>query len=107
MGQPCFCLKYEDKETMDIKKYIRNECLKINAVVENKEEAISLVASLAKKSGVLKKVSEKEIFEKMMDREKLSSTGFGRGIAIPHCAIDGIEEFVIGIITLQIGRAHV
>jgi PTS system nitrogen regulatory IIA component len=88
---------------MDIKKYIRNECLKINAVVENKEEAIRLVASLAKKSGVLKKVSEKEIFEKIMDREKLSSTGFGRGIAIPHCAIDGIEEFVIGIITLPQG----
>ncbi|MFP4548318.1 MAG: PTS sugar transporter subunit IIA [Fidelibacterota bacterium] len=88
---------------MDIKNYIREECVELNAVVTDKEETIRLIASIAKRCKVLKKISEKEIFEKMMTREKLSSTGFGKGIAIPHCAVEGIDEFVIGIVTLPQG----
>jgi len=88
---------------MDIKKYVKQECVAVNAVVEDKEKALQLIASIAKRNKALKKVSEEEIFNKMLDREKLSTTGFGNGIAIPHCAIPGIEEFVIGILTLPQG----
>jgi len=88
---------------MFIKKYLKNECVKVNAVVENKENALRLIASMAKNSNVLKNISEDEIFKKMIAREKLSTTGFGRGIAIPHCAIDGIDDFIIGVITLPQG----
>ncbi len=33
----------------------------------------------------------------------VGSTGFGNGIAIPHCAIDNISDFVIGIVTAPAG----
>lgn len=88
---------------MNIKDYVKQECIQINAMVDDKEDAIRQIATLAKKNEILKSVAEKEIFEKMMDREKLSTTGFGRGIAIPHCAIEGIDQFVIGIVTLPQG----
>lgn len=88
---------------MNIKKYLKQECVEINLVFENKEETLKHIASIAKNNPVLKSVNENEIFKKMMDREKLSTTGFGKGIAIPHCAIEGIDDFVIGIITLPQG----
>lgn len=40
--------------------------------------------------------SAKLIGERLSEREKLSSTGFGGGVAIPHGKIDGLEK-VIGI----------
>lgn len=37
-----------------------------------------------------------EVFDKLLEREKLGSTGLGQGTAIPHGRIAGIQE-VIGI----------
>ena len=39
-----------------------------------------LALSAARKTGL----DEREIFEALMQRERLGSTGFGRGVAIPH-----------------------
>jgi PTS system nitrogen regulatory IIA component len=36
-------------------------------------------------------------------RENLCSTGFGDGIAIPHCKLPGIQNFIAGIITVPDG----
>ncbi|MBN2279984.1 MAG: PTS sugar transporter subunit IIA [Candidatus Marinimicrobia bacterium] len=88
---------------MNIRNYIKPECIEINAVFEDKDDAIRQIASIAKRSETLAKIPEKKIYDKMMDREKLSTTGFGRAIAIPHCAIEGIDDFVIGIVTLPQG----
>lgn len=32
------------------------------------------------------------VIEGIEEREKLGSTGFGRGVAIPHARIDGLEK---------------
>jgi nitrogen PTS system EIIA component len=60
---------------------------------KTKEEAIAeLVEELD--------VDHKRVYEAIMHREKVISTGIGIGIAIPHAKISGILEFsvVIGII---------
>ncbi len=59
----------------------------------SREEAIaSLVSELD--------VDHKMVYEAIMQRERVISTGIGIGIAIPHAKISGIEEFnvVIGIV---------
>lgn len=59
----------------------------------SREEAIaSLVSELD--------VDHKVVYEAIMQRERVISTGIGIGIAIPHAKIAGIEEFnvVIGIV---------
>ncbi len=61
--------------------------------VKSKTEAISsLVAELD--------VDHKVVYEAIMQRERVISTGIGIGIAIPHAKISGMEEFhvVIGIV---------
>ena len=34
------------------------------------------------------------VLERMEDRERLGSTGFGRGVAIPHARLDGLTRAV-------------
>ncbi|RMR37860.1 PTS IIA-like nitrogen-regulatory protein PtsN [Pseudomonas syringae pv. coriandricola] len=40
------------------------------------------------------------VFTSLVAREKLGSTGFGNGIAIPHCRLPGCDEPVSAVIHL-------
>jgi PTS system nitrogen regulatory IIA component len=42
-----------------------------------------------------------EVLELLEEREKLGSTGFGRGVAIPHARIKGIQRPVAGLLRLK------
>ncbi len=37
---------------------------------------------------------ETDIFQLILEREKLGSTGMGRGVAIPHARVDGLEDII-------------
>jgi PTS system nitrogen regulatory IIA component len=39
----------------------------------------------------------------LQQRERIGTTGFGGGIAIPHCSLDDIEEFVVGLLIVSDG----
>ncbi|MBH3430383.1 PTS IIA-like nitrogen regulatory protein PtsN [Pseudomonas alkylphenolica] len=42
-----------------------------------------------------------EVFESLFAREKLGSTGFGNGIAIPHCRLKGCASPISALIHLD------
>lgn len=42
-------------------------------------------------------LSDTDIFNNLVSRERLGSTGIGEGIAIPHCRLDGLDR-VIGVL---------
>ena len=44
----------------------------------------TLLAELAAKAAQLYKVDERRLFDRLLERERLGSTGIGGGIAIPH-----------------------
>ena len=46
-------------------------------------------------------VDSKEIFELLIARERLGSTGIGKGIAIPHCRSANITKICCCLITLN------
>ncbi|QIB66586.1 PTS IIA-like nitrogen regulatory protein PtsN [Kineobactrum salinum] len=46
------------------------------------------------------KLTETEVFGKLIARERLGSTGLGGGIAIPHCRIASCEEPLGALVTL-------
>ena len=57
---------------------------------QNAEEVLKeLVAFLKKRNKIAK---GKELFEKLVQREKLGSTAIGKGFAIPHCKQKGISK---------------
>lgn len=73
---------------------------------------ITLAAELSSKKRVLEDAArilgdtEKQqqfIFEKLLERERLGSTGLGHGIAIPHARITGLTKPVAAFFQLQDG----
>lgn len=42
-------------------------------------------------------VKEKELFEKLIQREKLGSTAIGEGIAIPHCKLKEVKNPLVAL----------
>ena len=84
---------------MSLFNVLRPEAIQAGTSATTKEALLHEIAVLAKKSPCLKNLSENDIYEGLSKRESLGSTGFGDGIAIPHCRLDGIDEFVVGIIT--------
>jgi PTS system nitrogen regulatory IIA component len=67
--------------------------------VNDKEELLSEIAVLF--AGKIKTLSTKEIYDALMEREKLGSTGFGECLAIPHAKFANIQGFAICIVTLK------
>ena len=46
-------------------------------------------------------LDENQVFDSMMAREQLGSTGIGKGIAIPHCRVPECNEAIGCLITLE------
>ena len=46
-------------------------------------------------------LDENQVFDSMMAREQLGSTGIGKGIAIPHCRVPECNETTGCLITLE------
>jgi nitrogen PTS system EIIA component len=40
---------------------------------------------------------EKELLEKLIQREKLGSTAIGEGISIPHCKLKEVKNAIVGV----------
>jgi len=51
-----------------------------------------LLQLLAEKAAAVTGLPEREIFDTILQRERLGSTGVGNGIAIPHGKLPGIEK---------------
>ncbi|MFO7528194.1 MAG: PTS IIA-like nitrogen regulatory protein PtsN [Marinobacter sp.] len=46
-------------------------------------------------------LSDTEIFNNLIARERLGSTGIGQGIAIPHCRLEGLNRVIGVLVTLE------
>jgi PTS system nitrogen regulatory IIA component len=71
-----------------------NDIVALNAVIpalkiNGKKQAIQEIAARAAE---LSGLSERVIFETLLQREKLGSTGIGHGIAIPHGKLPKLER---------------
>jgi len=55
---------------------------------------------LAKRFADVYELDAGEVLERLEEREKLGSTGFGRGVAIPHARVPGIKRPVAVLLRL-------
>lgn len=71
----------------------------VNAPGGSKKRALQEIATL-----IHREVPDLEmqiVFESLFAREKLGSTGFGNGIAIPHCRLKGCTSPISALIHLD------
>jgi mannitol/fructose-specific phosphotransferase system IIA component (Ntr-type) len=88
---------------MSIFNMLKEEYIGIGTKALNKPEILREIAKLVTKSPVLDNFSEDFIFNALSDREKVASTGFENGLAIPHCHLKEINDFVVGAIVVPEG----
>jgi len=88
---------------MNLIHVLRRECLQAGAEYASKDDVLAAIATLAKQSPKLGRIDEDTLLKGLTDREELSTTGFGNGIAIPHCRLAGVEDFVVGILSVPNG----
>ncbi len=50
----------------------------------------ALLAELASRAATLFKLDERRLFDRVLERERLGSTGIGGGIAVPHARMAGL-----------------
>lgn len=62
-------------------------------------DIIKDLVALAVKTGQIDGKNEQEVTTALIDREKSMSTGIGKGVAIPHCSINTIDDVVIMLAT--------
>lgn len=65
----------------------------------SKKRVLEQIASLV--ASELAELDEQDIFESLIAREKLGSTGFGNGIAIPHCRLPGCHAPLSAVLRLD------
>lgn len=88
---------------MKLNELLRSECIRVRSTADDKALVLCEIADLAKKCDILKHVSEDAILEALQDRETLGATAFGNGVAIPHCRMKGVDDFVVGMLTVPQG----
>ena len=54
----------------------------------------ALFQALSARAGAVYALDPREIGERLIERERLGSTGFGGGVAIPHGKIEGLDHVV-------------
>ena len=57
----------------------------------SKKQALQELAAIA---GGITELHERKIFDVLLERERLGSTGVGNGIAIPHGKLSGLDSLV-------------
>jgi len=88
---------------MNLIEALRRECVLAGAAPADKQAALAAIARLAKQSDRLDTVEEGRIRQALAEREALSTTGFGYGIAIPHCRLEEVSDFVVGLLSVPEG----
>jgi len=74
---------------MDMVNFLAQDGIVANLKASSKKQALQ---ELSQQAAVLTGLHERTIFDVLLQREKLGTTGIGRGIAIPHGKMQELER---------------
>jgi len=74
---------------MNLSQFLDFEAIRVDLAVSNKRQ---LVSQLAQMAGARLSVDPALIADSIGERERLGSTGFGGGVAIPHGKLAGLDR---------------
>lgn len=77
---------------MKITSILTEDLIKVNIPGETKEDVINAIIDLAASSQKIKDVDK--VRHAIFEREKIMSTGVGKGFAIPHGKTDAVTDIV-------------
>jgi PTS system nitrogen regulatory IIA component len=74
---------------MELAELLSPEAVIANLKAATKKQALQDIAARAAK---IVRRPERELFEALLERERLGTTGVGQGVAIPHAKFAGLER---------------
>lgn len=75
---------------MILEELVKPDNVLCNAHARSKKHCLEILSELLARSG--SELSNEEIFACLIDRERLGCTSLDKGIAFPHCRVDGVTE---------------
>lgn len=83
---------------MSVKNLVKPELVFAKQQISSKKR---LLEQLAESVGDRLHCNADEVYDALLGREKLGSTGIGNGIAIPHCRLDQANRATIVLMSLE------
>ena len=83
---------------MKLINYLKPEYISIGLTSESKEELLEAMVSLAARNPFV--LDKEKVSQAIHERERIMSTGVGKGFAIPHGKTDAVSDIVIAFATM-------
>jgi PTS system nitrogen regulatory IIA component len=83
---------------MDLTQFLDGDAIVADLPVANKKALFQGLGNLAERCMGLK---AKEVVDRLNERERLGTTGFGGGVAIPHGRIEGLDGIRAAFLRLE------
>lgn len=80
-------------EIVKITDFLDENLIELNFHFKNKDEALKELSKLISRSENV--INEKELYTALVEREKIGSTGIGKGVAIPHAKTEAASKLTI------------
>ena len=84
-------------------KSMKIEFCKPALIADNLVDAEAVLRRIADAAAAADAVSagNRDVLQRLLDRERITSTAIGHGVAIPHCMIDGLSSIVVGLLVAR------
>ncbi|QDM41086.1 PTS sugar transporter subunit IIA [Altererythrobacter sp. TH136] len=69
--------------------------------VDDRSDKPAILAAIAERFASVYLLDRQKVLDALNEREALGSTGFGRGVALPHARIDGLTRPVAALLKLS------
>ena len=84
---------------MMLEELIKPDNVLCNAHARSKQLCVAILTELLMRS--VPDISADDIFESLIDRERLGCTSLEQGVAFPHCRVEGLDTSVAALIKLN------
>lgn len=83
---------------MEITSILDKQCTQVAVAANSRKRVLQAASDLLAEHHP--ELSARQLFDELMSRERLGSTGIGEGVAIPHCRLD-CGKILGALITLE------
>jgi len=84
---------------MLLEEIINPDAVLCNAHARSKKHCLEILSELLVRSSP--DISAEEIFESLIERERLGCTSLDMGVAFPHCRVEGLDKSIAAMIKLS------
>ena len=86
---------------MKLTDALRADCIRTGVRADSRDGVLEKIADVLTESGSVPESLREDVYAALRNREEIGSTGFGNGVAIPHCRVEGLDGFFAGVLLLE------